>query len=145
MSKVETIKARQSKLKQALLEQLRRLPVREAAYDKVGITRMTVSRWRKASKKFADEMDAAMSEGIEFMNGLGESQLISLMRQGKFEAIRFWLQNNHRGYSNKLELSGTVGTQEAPMTKIEKALHMQALRYSSLGLYGKDKTQKKKR
>ncbi len=145
MSKVETIKVRQAKLKQALLEQLRRLPVREAAYDKAGVTRMTVSRWRKASKKFADEMDAALSEGVEFMNGLGESQLISLMRQGKFEAIRFWLQNNHQRYANKVELSGTVGTKEVLMTKEEKTLHLQALRYSSIGLYDKNKTQKPKK
>ena len=74
MSKVETIKARQGKLKQALIEQLRRLPLREAAYDKVGVTRMTVSRWRKASQKFADEMDAAISEGYEFICGMAESQ-----------------------------------------------------------------------
>lgn len=143
MSKASTIKVRQDKQKQALLEQLRRLPVREVAYDKVGVTRMTVSRWRKVSKKFTDEMDAAMNEGIEFMNGLGESQLISLMRQGKFEAIRFWLQNNHRGYSNKLELSGTVGTQEIPMTKAEKAARFQALKHSSLS-YGQEKKQKHK-
>ena len=141
MSKVETIQVRQNKLKQALIEQLRRLPVREVAYDKVGVTRMTVSRWRKASKKFADEMDAAMSEGIEFMNGLGESQLISLMRQGKFEAIRFWLQNNHRGYANKLEHSGTIGTQEIPMTKAEKAARLKALKHSSLS-YGQEKKRK---
>ena len=143
MSKVETIKARQAKAKQALIEQLRRLPVREAAYDKAGVTRMTVSRWRKASKKFADEMDAAMSEGIEFINGLGESQLISLMRQGKFEAIRFWLQNKHRDYANKVEVSGNIGTKELPMTKAEKAARLQALKYSSLS-YGQEKTRKQK-
>lgn len=141
MSKVETIKARQSKLKQALLEQLRRLPVREIAYDKAGVTRMTVSRWRKASKKFADEMDAAMNEGIEHVNDLSESQLISLIRQGKFEPIRFWLQNKHKGYGNKLELSGTVGTQEVPMTKAEKAQRLQALKHSSLS-YGQEKKRK---
>lgn len=141
MSKVETIKARQSKLKQALLEQLRRLPLREAAYDKVGVTRMTVSRWRKASKKFADEMDTAIAEGYEFICGIAESQLISLMRQGKFEAVRFILQSNSPRYSNKLELSGTIGTQEVPMTKAEKAARLQALKHSSLS-YGQEKKRK---
>ncbi len=140
MSKVETIKVRQNKLKQALLEQLRRLPLREAAYDKVGITRMTVSRWRKASQKFADEMDAAISEGYEFICGMAESQLISLMRQGKFEAVRYILQNHSPRYRDKLELSGTVGTQEVPA---DKALRRQALKHSSLS-YGQEKKQKRK-
>ncbi len=145
MSKVQAIKIRQGKLKQALLDQLRRLPIREVAYEKVGVSRMTCSRWRKVSKKFADEMDEATNEGREFINGLAESQVISLIRQGKLEAARLWLQHNSPRYANKLELSGTVATKEAPMTKEEKALHLQALRYSSLGLYGKEKTKKGKK
>ncbi len=140
MSKAKTIQMRQSKIKQALIEQLRRFPVREAGYDKVGISRMTSNRWRKASKKFAEEIDAAMEEGREFMNGLGESQLISLMRQGKFEAIRFWLQHNHQRYANKLELSGTVTTKDEPLSPQDKALLRQAFKLSSL--YGKNKKDK---
>ena len=60
MTKAQTIAVRQSKLKAALLEQLKRLPIREVAYEKTGVTRMTCLRWRKTSKKFADEMDAAV-------------------------------------------------------------------------------------
>ncbi len=74
MSKADTIKKRQDRDKQALIEQLRRLPITQVAYEKVGITRMTASRWRKVSKKFAEDMDAAMEERREFINDLAESQ-----------------------------------------------------------------------
>ena len=143
MSKAETIAVRQRKIKEALIDFLKRLPIREMAYEKIGITRMTVSRWRKASKKFADEMDAAMCDGIEFMNGLAESQLVALIRQGEFKAIKFWLQSRSKDYANKLELSGTLATEQAPMTKAEKALRLQALKHSSLS-YGQKKNHKKK-
>lgn len=144
MSKEHTIKVRQDKLKQALLDQMRRLPIREVAYEKVGVSRMTCSRWRKTSKKFADAMDAASNEGREFINDLAESQVITLVRQGEIKALRLWLQHNSARYANKLELSGTVATTEIPMTKEEKAIRMQALKHSSLSLYGKEKTKKSK-
>ena len=145
MSKAKTIQMRQSKVKQALIEQLKRLPIREVAYDKVGITRMTVSRWRKKSKTFENEMDAAMNEGREFINDLAESQVITLIRQGEIKALRLCLQHNSARYANKLELSGTIATKELPMTKEEKAIRMQALKHSSLSLYGKEKTHKPKK
>lgn len=132
MSKAKTIKVRQDKLKQTLLEQLRRLPVREVAYEKTGVTRMTCNRWRKASKKFAEEMDTAIAEGYEFLCGLAESQIISLVRQGKFEAARFVLQHHDPRYANKLELTGTIHTKDAPLSPAEKAARTLAFKFSSL-------------
>ena len=143
MSKAQTIKIRQDKLRQALLEQLRRFPIREVAYEKVGISRMTCGRWRKSSKKFAEEIDAAMNEGREFINDLAESQVITLIRQGEIKAVRLWLQHNNSRYANKLELSGVVETKEILMTKAEKALRLQALKHSSLS-YGQEKKRKQK-
>lgn len=145
MTKAHTIKVRQDKLKQALLDQLRRTPIRELAYEKVGVSRMTCSRWRKASKKFADEMDAALSEGREFINDLAESQVISLIRQGELNAARLWLQHNSHRYANKLELKGTITTKDEPLTTEQKSLIRQALQLSSLRHYGQGKTENKGR
>lgn len=142
MSKVETIQARQDKQKQALLEQLRRLPIKEVAYEKVGITRMTASRWRNISQKFAEEMDSAMKEGREFICDLAESQVISLIRQGKLEAARLYLQYNNPRYANKLELTGNAIV-ERPMTPVEKALLKQAFKHSSLYVQEKPKEKSK--
>lgn len=132
MSKERTIKIRQDKQKQALIEQLRRLPVREVAYDKVGISRMTAHRWRKASKKFASEMDAAIEEGYEFVCGMAESQLISLVRQGKFEALRFVLQHNSPRYANKLELRGSVTHRHRELTPEQRKAIATALKLTAL-------------
>ena len=49
MSRRDTIKARQNKLKEAFLEQLKRTPTIETSCQKVGIARATVYRWIKAS------------------------------------------------------------------------------------------------
>ena len=139
MSKVQTIKVRQDKLKVILLEQLKRTPIKEIACDKAGVSRTTFYRWIKGSKKFAEEVEAAFNEGREFINDLAESQVISLIRQGEIAAMRLWLQYNSHRYANKVEHSGTVEIKEVPMTKEEKKIRMQALRHSSLGLYGKEK------
>lgn len=132
MTKAQTIAVRQIKLKAALLEQLKRLPIREVAYEKVGVSRMTCNRWRKTSKKFADEMDAAITTGREFICDLAESQLITLMRQGEFKAVRLFLQYNSPRYANKLELSGNIVTTDVPLTPAEKAARKQAFKFSSL-------------
>lgn len=143
MSKADTIKKRQDRDKQALIEQLCRLPITQVAYEKVGITRMTASRWRKASKKFAEDMDAAMEEGREFINDLAESQVITLIRQGEIKAVRLWLQHNHKRYADKLELTGSA-IAERPMTPVEKALLKQAFKHSSLYVQEKPKKAKAK-
>ena len=143
MAKAHTIKVRQDKVRKILLEQLRRLPIRELAYEKVGVSRMTCSRWRKTSKKFSREMDAAIDEGREFINGLAESQVINLIRQGKLEAARLWLKHNSPRYTNRLELSGTVNTKDEPLTDTQKKLVRQALKLSSLRNHGQEKQQKK--
>jgi len=138
MSKEETIRVRQGKQQQALLDHLRRMPIREAAYDKVGVSRMTVSRWRKASKSFVDDMDKAMLEGREFINDLGESQLISLMRQGEIGAIRTWLKANSERYANKLEVKGSIVHGREPLTTEQKKLVRKALNLAALKkTYGK--------
>ena len=49
--------------KNILLEQLRKTPIIETCCQKVGITRMTLSRWRKADPDFARQVDEAILEG----------------------------------------------------------------------------------
>jgi len=142
MSRKETIKIRQNKLRQALLDQLKRTPAIELACDKVGVARATYYRWTKTSKKFAKEAEAAIWEGRLFISDIAESQIFSLIRDKKIEAIKFWLAHNNPRYSNKLELSGTVMTKDEPLTDEQKALIKKALRLSSLHAYGKSKTNK---
>ena len=131
MTRHETIQRRQSVLKSALLEQLKRTPTMETSCQKVGVGRATVYRWMKDSKRFSGEVEEALREGRQFMSDVAENQLFSLIGEKKYEAIRLYLQTHNPRYSNKLEISGKVSTDE-PLTKEQKKLIREALRLSSL-------------
>jgi len=140
MSRKDTVKARQNKLKEAFLEQLKRTPTIETSCQKVSIARATVYRWIKASKKFEKKVDEALVEGRTFMSDIAENQLFSLIGDKKIEAIRLYLSTHNSRYGNKLELSGKVSTKDEPLTAEQKTLIKKALRLSSLHTYGKSKT-----
>ena len=139
MSRHDTIKARQNKLKEAFLEQLKRTPTIETSCQKVGIARATVYRWIKASGKFEKKVDEALVEGRTFMSDIAENQLFSLIGDKKIEAIRLYLSTHNSRYSNKLELSGSVSSKDEPLTKEQKKLIREALKLSSLRNYDKKK------
>lgn len=123
----EKIKIRQRKIKKTLLEQLKRTPTIELACEKCGVARATVYRWIKNSKKFASEIDLALAEGRVFISSIAESQIFSLIRDKKFEAIRFWLLNNEPRYSNKLEIKGHITHQSETLTPEQEKLLLKAL------------------
>lgn len=139
MSRHNTIKARQNKLKEAFLEQLKRTPTIETSCQKVGIARATVYRWIKASGKFEKKVDEALVEGRTFMSDIAENQLFSLIGDKKIEAIRLYLSTHNARYGNKLELSGSVSSKDESLTKEQKKLIREALKLSSLRNYGKKK------
>jgi hypothetical protein len=137
MSRKDTIQARQNKLKEAFLEQLKRTPTIETACQKVGVARATVYRWINASKRFEKQVDEALIEGRTFMSDVAENQLFSLIGDKKIEAIRLYLSTHNARYSNKLELSGSVSNKDEPLTKEQKKLIREALKLSSLRNHGK--------
>lgn len=143
MSKDKTIELRQKKLKEALLEQLKRTPTIETACQKVGIGRATVYRWREQSSKFREQMESALDEGRTFMSDVAENQLFSLIGEKKYEAIRLYLSTHNPRYSNKLEVSGLV-TSDTPLSKEQKKLIREALKLSSINTYGKTTKKKNK-
>jgi len=142
MSRRETISARQDKLKEAFLEQLKRTPTIETSCQKVGVARATVYRWVNGNKRFKEKVDDALIQGRTFMSDLAENQLFSLIGEKKIEAIRMYLSTHNPRYSNKLELSGSIATKDEPLTKEQKSLIKKALQLSSLHTYDKSKTGK---
>lgn len=139
MSRRDTIKARQNKLKTAFLEQLKRTPTIETSCQKAGVARATVYRWMKASRTFEKQVDEALVEGRAFMSDIAETQLFSLIGERELSAIRLYLTTHNPRYSNKLELSGSLTTRDQPLTKEQKKLIREALKLSSLRNYGKKK------
>lgn len=142
MSRRETITARQNKLKEAFLEQLKRTPTIETACQKVGVARATVYRWINGNKSFEKKVDEALTEGRTFMSDIAENQLFSLIGEKKIEAIRMYLSTHNPRYSNKLEVSGSISKDE-PLTKEQKKLIREALKLSSLRDYVKEKKKEK--
>lgn len=138
MSRKDSIQARQGKIKDALLEQLKRTPTLETACQKVGVARATVYRWIAASKKFAKDIDEAQREGRLFMSDIAENQLFSLIGEKRIEAIRLYLTTHNPRYGNKLELSGSLTAKDGQLSRSQKKLIREALRLSSLNIHGKD-------
>lgn len=77
------------KLKNLLLEQLRKAPIIEAACQKAGISRQTFYRWKTDDLEFAEEIEKATVDGQMFVSDLAESQLISAVRDRNFPAIAY--------------------------------------------------------
>ena len=139
MSRRKTIEVRQDKLKTVFLEQLKRTPTIETACQKVGVGRATVYRWVNSNKQFKKKVEEGLTEGRTFMSDVAESQLFSLIGDKKIEAIRLYLSTHNPRYNNKIELSGTVTTKDAPLSKEQKQLIKKALQLSSLRHYGEKK------
>lgn len=131
MSRKDTIKLRQNKLKEAFLAQLKRTPTIETSCQKVTVARATVYRWMKTSKRFENRVDEALAEGRIFMSDVAENQLFSLIGERKIEAIRLYLSTHNARYNNKIELSGTIATKDEPLTSEQKKLIREALKLSS--------------
>ncbi len=84
--------------KRKFLEELEKTPIIFHASKKVGIDKATIYRWKEKDKKFAKQMEDALSIGRSGLCDIGEAQLAKLMNQGDFKAIKFYLENNEKRY-----------------------------------------------
>jgi len=112
------------------LEELRKVPIVQVACEKSGISRNTVYRWLREDKGFAKEYADAEAAGVEFVNDMSESQLLQLIKDRKFSAIRLWLTSNHKRFATK-----PLKTQSEKNTELsddQKDTIKQALQYANL-------------
>lgn len=105
-----------------MLEQLRRTPIIEAACARAGVSRAQFYRMSKEDGEFDAAAKEAMAEGVAFINDLSESQLIQMIKDRNFAAIRLWLQVHSPAYSRKLEISGKIGVEESMTDEDQKLL-----------------------
>ena len=80
MENNETILERQIKDKETLLEVLKEMPIIQVACKKAGVSRATYYRWQQEDKEFKRKSRDALDHGIEFINDMSESQLITLIK-----------------------------------------------------------------
>ena len=124
--KKEIIKKRQDTEKKLLIEQLKKTPIVQLACERCGTSRTTYYQWRKDDAEFKDASDGAMRDGKDLINDLGESQLITLVKEKSYPAIQLWLRQHHPDYRNKLEVKATI-EKEDPLTPEQEALIREAL------------------
>ena len=101
MKNKTTVEERTEKDKGALVEILKEMPIIQVACKRAGIGRATYYRWRTEDTRFRRDSNLSLEEGIEFINDMSESQLITLIKEKKMPAISMWLKNNHHRYSGK--------------------------------------------
>ena len=121
------------KLKEALLEQLRKTPIIQIACEKLNISRMSFYRWKQEDKEFAAKVDEALLDGQLLVNDLAESQLISAVKDRNITAILAWLKHHHPAYKTRVEIEGTVNTIQE-LSPEQKELVKKALELANLTL-----------
>ena len=86
------------KFEKTFLEELSKVPNISGACNKVGLSRQTVYRWMEMDSSFEKKVNDAMERGVNSINDLAESKLISKIKQEDLQAIKYWLSNNKTNY-----------------------------------------------
>jgi predicted ArsR family transcriptional regulator len=127
-----TISERQAKDKLEIIEQLKKMPIVQAACQRTGIGRTTYYKWRQNDKDFEKAADEAIREGVSVVNDLAESQLLSAIKDRNMTAIIYWLKNNNPAFAEKLQVTAEINKITEQLTPEQEALIKQALRLADL-------------
>lgn len=94
---------KKSKQSKEFIDALRKVPIVQVACDKAGLSRNTIYRWKREDTAFAEQFELAMEEGVEFVNDMSESQLLQLIKDRSFSAVRYWLNHHHPRFKLYIE------------------------------------------
>ena len=118
--------------KDLILDQVRKIPIIQVACEKVGIARATVYRWKDEDEKFKKNLEVALTEGEALINDMGESQLLSLMKEKNWPAISFWLRHRNPKFRERIEVTANIKSPQDELTPEQQAVVQEALRLASL-------------
>ena len=131
-SKRNLLSMKKDRIKDLFLEQLRKVPIIQVVCEKVGISRSSAYRWIDESQEFRKQVEAAMIEGETFINEMGESQIISLMRQGNWSAISFWARHRNPKFRERIDINANIQTPNEELTSEQQEVVKNALCLASL-------------
>lgn len=97
--------SKKHKLRDIFLTELKKVPIVQVACEKTGISRNSIYRWKQEDKEFSRAMDEALAEGESLVNDMSESQLLTLIKEKNFAAIRFWLNHRNPKFRDKVEVT----------------------------------------
>jgi hypothetical protein len=119
---------KKNKVKDAFLEQLRKVPIIQVSCEKTGISRNSVYRWRNDDEDFRKAMEEALAEGEALVNDMSENQLLSLIRDKNWSAISFWLRHRNPKFRERVEITTKVEQVDVPLTPEQEELMKEGLR-----------------
>ncbi len=119
------IEIRQGNEKRLLIQKLKEMPIIQVACHKAGVARATFYRWKHEDLAFSKACDEAMREGVEFVNDLSESQVVTLIKKERMPAITLWLKNHHPTYGAKVRTAPQQ--REVNLTPEQEAVVRRAL------------------
>jgi hypothetical protein len=90
--------AKNNREKLKFLEILEETPLVNYACKKSGIGRTTVYRWMKEDEIFKVQVNDAIANGRSAWIDLAESALLKNVKDGKMDAIKFFLRHNDKRY-----------------------------------------------
>jgi hypothetical protein len=120
--KSKTIVKRQQKDKEAVIENLKRMPIIEIACNKSGVSRATYYRWKEQDLAFSQAVDKAQEEGEALIRDVAVSKIIKGINDDNLTAAMYWLNHRDPRFSNKVEISTTTKPQEALSKEQEDAV-----------------------
>ena len=121
---------KKNKCQEQFLLELTKVPIVQVACEKAGLSRNSVYRWRKEDKEFEKKMDKALADGVALVNDMSESQLLTLIKEKNFPAVRFWLNKRHPAYKDKIEVTTKEDLEE--LTPSQAKIVKQALKLASI-------------
>ena len=92
---------KKDRIQPKLIKELEKVPIVSVACRRSGVSRNSFYRWCNEDPYFASLVNDALIEGEDFINDLSESQLITLIKEKKFSAIRFWLTHRHSKFKKQ--------------------------------------------
>lgn len=123
--------SKKKKVRKIFLEELKKVPIVQVVCEKTGISRNSVYRWKREDKIFSKDMDEALAEGEALVNDMSESQLLTLIKEKNFSAIRFWLNHRNPKFRDKVEVTSKFDDSEE-LTPSQAATVRKALQLASI-------------
>jgi len=111
---------KKSKLTKKFIEGLSKVPNISLVCESLTVSRQSFYRWMEEDIEFKEAVESALNIGVESINDLAESKLVSNIRKGSQRSAEFWLINNKRNYMKPRILSDKNGTEPETMTNKEK-------------------------
>jgi len=113
-------------VKEKLLVQLEKMPVVEVAAKRSGTSSSTYYRWINEDPMFARAAQQALDSGIQYINDVAESKVISGIFSGDRTMVTFWLKKRHKNYTDKqIQVHEVV---DKPLTEERKKEIAEALK-----------------